>query len=596
MGFFSSRKAEDNDNYQVAIGVGGAGNEKSSVVQVIRSRFYGRKGKEREDPQISFLTGVSAAQTLSAHVPVQSSPLSTPHRAPRPTTPHKYGERPLPSIPTPSKTRTNDRPPLQEISPVSPQPSEPSPHSKTHSIDSTSTSQRKNTDNVTVTLAQRLNELALANSEGLLNDDEYRILRQNLFERFASNAAVPSEAPVVPVAAAQPRPKKPGATPDRPTSRPLSNFQVDARPTSVHSKTSAVSGVTNLFRRATGRRSTTKDISDTASVWSTTSNTSFFRLPRALSKKSSSSSVRTNTSRVQPDTLSISSRRLGSDRAYSESHSPIKSTSRSVSGSIRRMQTPPSSFPGARGAGHETRTTTSIYNVFDDEHLTTAKRLMDAFSGLEVTTLAKAQRHHVRPSLRSADFGKGSNVESHWGQDSDGRSQRRITLADDSISMRSGTSAGTAPSVTVSMARSAYSNKKITRTKLSPLISPTSALNNSRPGSLHRKNSSSSVTSAPPVPPLPNSISHGHLKAANSSNVSLVRSTNHLPMNTVPEDGNLSMTGTTNTIRLDPEDVETEMEDIRRRREEVRQRYDARLEYLRAKLKGAQLHEKLMRK
>lgn len=67
-------------------------------------------------------------------------------------------------------------------------------------------------------------------------------------------------------------------------------------------------------------------------------------------------------------------------------------------------------------------------------------------------------------------------------------------------------------------------------------------------------------------------------------------------MNTVPEDENLSMTGTTNTIRLDPEDVETEMEDIRRRREEVRQRYDARLEYLRAKLKGAQLHEKLMRK
>lgn len=35
MGFFSSRKAEDNESYQVAIGV----NDKSSVVQVIRSRF-----------------------------------------------------------------------------------------------------------------------------------------------------------------------------------------------------------------------------------------------------------------------------------------------------------------------------------------------------------------------------------------------------------------------------------------------------------------------------------------------------------------------------------------------------------------------------
>lgn len=284
------------------------------------------------------------------------------------------------------------------------------------------------------------------------------------------------------------------------------------------------------------------------------------------------------------------------------------------------MQAPPSSFPGARGGGHETRNTPSIYNVFDDEHLTTvkditqemlnveaeAKRLMDAFNGLEVTTLAKGQRHHVRPSLKSADFGKGSNPESSWGLESDGRSQRKITLADDSISVRSGTSAGTAPSVTISMARSAYPNNKIPRTKLSQLNSPTSVLtnSNSRPGSLHRKNSSSSVTSErrlgkmmpPPVPALPNSISHGHLKAANSSNVSLVRSTGHLPMNTVPEDENLSMTGTTNTIRLDPEDVETEMEDIRRRREEVRQRYDARLEYLRAKLKGAQLHEKLMRK
>lgn len=47
------------------------------------------------------------------------------------------------------------------------------------------------------------------------SDDEYRLLRQNLFERFASSAAVPIEAPMVPVAAAQPRPKKTGATPDQ---------------------------------------------------------------------------------------------------------------------------------------------------------------------------------------------------------------------------------------------------------------------------------------------------------------------------------------------------------------------------------------------
>lgn len=32
------------------------------------------------------------------------------------------------------------------------------------------------------------------------SDDEYRLLRQNLFERFSSNATVPTEASVVPVA------------------------------------------------------------------------------------------------------------------------------------------------------------------------------------------------------------------------------------------------------------------------------------------------------------------------------------------------------------------------------------------------------------
>ena len=74
--------------------------------------------------------------------------------------------------------------------------------------------------------------MAVANADGLLkcvltplmwnivlrgvnSDDEYRILRQNLFERFSSNAAVPIETPVVPVAAPQPRPRKAGATPDR---------------------------------------------------------------------------------------------------------------------------------------------------------------------------------------------------------------------------------------------------------------------------------------------------------------------------------------------------------------------------------------------
>jgi hypothetical protein len=255
------------------------------------------------------------------------------------------------------------------------------------------------------------------------------------------------------------------------------------------------------------------------------------------------------------------------------------------------MTTPPSSFPARIIQNNGTN---SIYNVFDEEHLKTvkeitqeiqnveaeAKRLMDAFSGLEVTTLAKLQRHHIRPSLKSVDF-KMSSSESHWSPDSESRS-RRILLADDgmsTISMRSGTSAG-------SLARSAHSPLKTTRAKPLSFISKT--------GSLHRKNSASSIASERMVGrTLSTSISNGHLKGVNSSNNSLLRSTGHLPMDTVLEDERVSMS---TTVRLEAEDIENEIEDIRRRREEVSVRYEARLDYLRAKLKGAQLHEKLMRK
>jgi hypothetical protein len=42
--------------------------------------------------------------------------------------------------------------------------------------------------------------------------------------------------------------------------------------------------------------------------------------------------------------------------------------------------------------------------------------------------------------------------------------------------------------------------------------------------------------------------------------------------------------------------LEAEMAEVRRRRAEVTARYQRRLEYLRARLKGAEMHEKLLRK
>jgi hypothetical protein len=68
-------------------------------------------------------------------------------------------------------------------------------------------------------------------------------------------------------------------------------------------------------------------------------------------------------------------------------------------------------------------------------------------------------------------------------------------------------------------------------------------------------------------------------------------------MASVPEDAvDVDMRSMT-TMRIDDELEEDDgIEDIWRKREEVQMRYEARLDYLRAKLKSAQLHEKLLRK
>ena len=51
------------------------------------------------------------------------------------------------------------------------------------------------------------------------------------------------------------------------------------------------------------------------------------------------------------------------------------------------------------------------------------KQLMDVFNGLEMTTLAKLQRHHIRPSVKSVDFRKSISLKSYWSPDSESRSR-----------------------------------------------------------------------------------------------------------------------------------------------------------------------------
>ncbi|KAI4523598.1 hypothetical protein K525DRAFT_267808 [Schizophyllum commune Loenen D] len=562
MGFFSTRREDVVDSER-----------SSSVVQVIRSRFYGKgKGKERDlehghTVSESYIPQQTPAEVLSG--PPKSARLHHARSVPLPTKTHFSGAQSAPSSPLVQRT---DMPPP----PVPPSRSAPSNNKENGA------SPRKQTDTATVTLAQRLDELRVANAEGLLNDDEYRLLRQNLFERFSSAATVPTEAPVVPVTGRS-----------QPTSpRPKSNFVVERetanRTPSLRSssnKRTSLSLSTNMSNMMKFKRtpSTSRDYSETSSVRSFASNASTSVWPR-LKKKTSNSSISTSAS-VQPDTASVTSSRIaGAHRKAGSSHVPhhlshfSRDNTRST-GSIRRLANPPSSFSLSRAATAEKLPSASFEDVFDEANLQTAadiraaiasveaegRRLMDAFNGLELTALTRAQAKGSAVTLTSMP-----------------PPPQPVDI--DSVSVRSGGSARTAASRSV---------RRVGRSGLST---------GSHPVSLHRKPSVSSTgtggTSStgagrlapPPVPALP----IGQLSTGSTSSVNLVRS----PMRTVPEDGGASGRPSLEwSATQDPgASAHTEMEDIRRRREEVSARYEARLEYLRAKLKGAVLHEKLLKK
>ncbi|KAJ6584796.1 hypothetical protein B0H19DRAFT_396891 [Mycena capillaripes] len=494
---------------------------------------------------------------------------------------------------------------------------------------------RKPTDAVTTTLAQRLNELAVANSEGLLSDDDYRMLRQDLFQRFASTTPVPTEVPVVPLASPQktrsaarpngatiPADKRQSIDSRRLSISTSSNFIVDKHRTpSVRSRSSMTSGVASFFRRATGRQNS-HDYSDTSSIFSATSAapSEAANRHRRLSKKTSGSSLGTD----RGDAVSISSRRTNN------LSSPTEPTNGAVSvRSVRRLPTPPSSFP-TRLPGVESRFAGAASEPdagADAENPDTvqalrreilaveaeARRLMDAFSGLELSTLTKRQRTAVTgPRDSVATLVPDARSVHSITQ----RSRKGSDAGDgDASSMRSATSAGTAASMT---AVSMTSRRGARGSTLKPgghvqvhATGFVSSASSSRVGSLHRKNSGSSMGSStsrlgigangagshghagsgglvvPPVPPLPLGMSLGQM----GSTPSLSRSTGHLPMGIVHENEAVL------TVDLDDErEFGIEMEELRRRREEVASRYEGRLEYLRAKLKGAELHEKLLSK
>ncbi|EKM49600.1 uncharacterized protein PHACADRAFT_179011 [Phanerochaete carnosa HHB-10118-sp] len=547
MGFFSSRRPEQIEEPL---------NHDATVVQVIRSRFYGskQKGKGRE---------TDTSYTSSIHSEIANNPDNQ--------TSHDLGSL--------SKA---------ERQPTSPSAVRPRPSNLSLSTEKP----RPTTDVITISLAQRLDELATANTQGLLDNDEYRLLRQNLFERLAGGSSIPTETPLVPVAGP---PKTPLSAHTRHT---LSNFHVQApRTPSIASKKSFQSTVSGFLKRTTSKKRNSLAL-DTAG--SDASSMRSVPVSPSLTKRTSDSSLRKSRPSTTHD----------GDPFGSPRRTPVSKIFRSDTRSIRRAPSlPPSSFPTQALSAEARIVQMSAASTLedDDERLQTAKeirqeielveaegrRLLDAFNGLELSTLVRRQRAPGRSPLAAASGMISSPIEANACSPTPSLRTGRDPDAMSVVSAHSGFSQTRSPSVKSRM-------RQLNASASAPVFQPVS---------LGRKTSMSSVSTrsrSGTAPSHQNSL--GRHKLGSTSSVNLTRSTGHLPLPTLSEhegpyiSSPLRSAATTQssvdngTQDDDLAGLEAEMADIRKRRTEVTARYEARIEYLRARLKGAELRDKLMKK
>ena len=365
-------------------------------------------------------------------------------------------------------------------------------------------------------------------------------------------------------------------------------------------------------------------------------------LPRTLSKQASESSLGTDAASTRLS-RTFSRRKVIGAHTFSATD-PGPSRSRTRSGS---RTAPPSSYHASPTAGIESSYThISIHDIPDDDQVESVqdirhqievveaegRRLLDAFNGLELSTLTRQRR--LKPPVIPPLPSHGALSDGSWPA---GTLSARSGKDFDAISFKSSGSGRTARSLKRTPSYGA---------KMRPVPSATSPL--SAPPVLTHKASMSSVSSrgrhgAPPTPLSGVHLLHPGL--ASSSSVNLARSTGHLPLETVDEgdagdrprprlttsrsgsmrrssrwteatitspispstrsevgstgSGSGSKRAASVAAAIDDEELmsmEHELADIRRRRAEVMGRYEGRLEYLRARLKGAELREKIMRK
>lgn len=240
------------------------------------------------------------------------------------------------------------------------------------------------------------------------------------------------------------------------------------------------------------------------------------------------------------------------------------------------------------------------------------RRLLDAFNGLELSTLTRRQKRAgtAVPSVPSTPV-HGSVI--------DGRSTSS-PLIERSI-LRTGKDIDGISFKSNGSSRTHSSMKRTPSMKLRGAQS--SALAQSHSALLRKGSISSMSTRSRGGTSV--SVSHAgflHQEFGSTSSVNLTRSNGHLPLAPVAEtEGRHARDATSFSTPVSPverarvaaasgrpktfvppdddEDLQAmqaELADIRRRRAEVTARYDARLEYLRARLKGAELREKILRK
>lgn len=286
--------------------------------------------------------------------------------------------------------------------------------------------------------------------------------------------------------------------------------------------------------------------------------------------------------------------------------SPILPTIRTVSEHRNPHPSPTAPSRQPLSPLHPEKSISTIRDVFDDENLRSAtdirnaialtedegRRLVEAFNNLESTTTRRVQKQkaHRRPTTTPANINillGGKEWREHRLVSSpsspllDSKPRHILSSAEsnsDGISIRSGSSNKTS----LSQSRSIPSLPK------QPPISPLSPHFRASSITMPRKDSVSSMSSQAP----------SHVSAGMLGVSTLSKSTSHLALRRLKDSQMSISTETVGQIATDSQDSDedAELSDIRKRREDLIGRYTARLEFLNAKLKGAELHEKLLRK